>query len=166
MPAPPTPRMGSDSDMPSSATPAPQVEVVPLGRVNAIAAQVVAANLQAVLALDALVVEPWPRTGPSPGGGQRPIRCRGYPAKIDRATGLSSAPWAFKQGYLRALSHLCAWRIPVGRPGGGDVLAPFKRRGGRRLRPSTYNAGEGGQGGSARSWLMCWAWSIAAPLVA
>lgn len=39
---------------------APQVEVVPLGLVNSIAAQVVAANLQALLGLDAAVVAPWP----------------------------------------------------------------------------------------------------------
>lgn len=44
--------------MPAGA--APQVEVVPLGRVNSTAAQVVAANLQALLDLDALVIEPRP----------------------------------------------------------------------------------------------------------
>lgn len=52
--------MGPEPDIPAGAVPAPQVEVIPLGRVNSTAAQVVAANLQALLELDALVKEPRP----------------------------------------------------------------------------------------------------------
>lgn len=52
--------MSFDRDMPAAGAPAPQVEVVPLGQVNSIAAQVVAANLQALLGLDAMVAPPWP----------------------------------------------------------------------------------------------------------
>ena len=51
--------MALESDMPAGPGP-PQVEVIPLGRVSSIAAQVVAANLQAILALDALVAAPRP----------------------------------------------------------------------------------------------------------
>jgi len=46
--------------MPAAGAGAPQVEVVPLGRVNHTAAQVVAANLQALLSLDVLVTDPRP----------------------------------------------------------------------------------------------------------
>ncbi|MBU4564116.1 MAG: hypothetical protein KMY53_11880 [Desulfarculus sp.] len=49
-----------EPDMPTGQAHAPQVEVVPMGRVNSTAAQVVAANLQALLELDTMVVEPWP----------------------------------------------------------------------------------------------------------
>lgn len=52
--------MSPEQDMPAVGASAPQVEVVPLGRVNSTAAQVVAANLQALLELDAMVVGPWP----------------------------------------------------------------------------------------------------------
>ncbi|MBU1275748.1 MAG: peptidase M54 [Proteobacteria bacterium] len=52
--------MGSESDMSSRVMLPPQVEVVPFGLVSSTAAQVVAANLQALLELNVLVVQPWP----------------------------------------------------------------------------------------------------------
>ncbi|MCB2191906.1 MAG: hypothetical protein KQI62_10090 [Deltaproteobacteria bacterium] len=52
--------MSPDPDMPAGEAAAPQVEVVPLGRVNSTAAQVVAANLQALLALNAIVTPALP----------------------------------------------------------------------------------------------------------
>lgn len=116
--------MGSDSDMPSGAAPAPQVEVVPLGRVSSTAAQVVAANLQALLKLDALVKEPLPEPV------HALVAVRGqYDAGIilRELAGPDGSP--LRLGLLN--KDLCVpfltyvlGESQLGGPGGGDVAAP------------------------------------------
>lgn len=125
--------------MTAGGAPSPQVEVVPLGRVNSTAAQVVAANLQALLELDAMVVGPWPE----------PAQAL-VPARGQYDAGIILQDLATPQGGALRLGIL-----------GKDLCVPFltyvlgeSQLGGRAAVMSLHRLSEGEGGGRAPRHLM------------